>query len=78
MEANANLITQAPSLLTERDRLREVNAEMVKACNIVMSKLKSEGAQRIIAGDIGEIGAYLSGAECRQIQEAIKLAEGGE
>ena len=58
-----------PSLLTERDRLREV-------LQMVASKVTDEGKRAI--KHTGELGLYFSIKELETIEAAIKLAEGGE
>ena len=44
---NAALIAQAPDLLTERDRLRQVNAELLAALRLIVKSLTLAGAPEL-------------------------------
>jgi hypothetical protein len=62
-DANARLIAAAPETAAERDRLKEVNAELLAAL-----KALYEATPDNEGGDLGEA--------CRQARAAISKAEG--
>jgi len=66
METNAALIASAPDLLAERDRLREVNAELLAALEEAADLLNA------VADSGGNVGDY--GRDCFDALEAARAA----
>lgn len=72
--ANARLIAAAPETAAERDRLKEVNAELLQLCETILIRLDMEHSEQIAKGV--ERPAFMLSAIRGDLRSAITRAKG--
>lgn len=78
MKSTRDICEVARQRYAEEDRdaaMREAFPLLVEALKIVVKAAENPGAQRIIAGNVGQLAGYYTGADWRQFQAALAAAE---